>query len=174
MTRGDVLIERTVVDFTPIPGQPTYYVAQLNAALPETITPAKLLPEDWESYIPGRLYAPIPVIATDQEKHASVSTMRGSSYFNPTAIAFATPTNAKQLEFYEGTYGGDSSSPVFAKIGDDTVLITSWWYGGSGTPGGGWSYAYGYNEIVAAINTLYGSVYPHPPEIVDLSGFPKF
>jgi hypothetical protein len=98
--------------------------------------------------------ARIPVISLDQQEHAAVSDI---SYLS-TQASFAYPTDAKRLEFYEGTFVYDSGNPSFFVYNGQLVIITTWWTGGGGSPGGGPSVHYYRDQIDAAMTTM-GSPY---------------
>ncbi len=172
-TRDNQVVKRTVTSYRRIVADEPYFVAVLDSDLPPTITPAKLLP-DGELF--KKRYLPtldrstqntncIPVIATDQQKHAVTNPF--TQYWRRCRFTFDTDL----YPFSEEIIGGDSSCPVFTEINGETVLLTSWYFGGGGS---GFNYSWYFNDIKTALDTLHGGSSPYYPETVSVAGFTQF
>jgi hypothetical protein len=123
---------------------------------------AKVLPDDWATYIPNNGLG-IPAIVLDQEEKALVDdvlSMSGPSTY------FRVPTDSTRQEFYEAIISGDSGNPSFLVINGELVILTTWYNGGAGS---GTSITAYKTEIEAAMVALGGG-YSTLTE-VSLSGF---
>jgi Bacterial Ig-like domain (group 2) len=133
MADGTV-VTRTMVNKLVHPSYNPYYpdivVGVLDSDVPEGITFAKVLPDDYREYLPSLSYNySIPCLTLDQEEKALVTDLG----FDTTITGFAVPIDAKRLEFYESKIGGDSGNPAFLRVNSDLVLLTVWTYGGAGS-----------------------------------------
>lgn len=97
-------------------------IASLNAELPPSFHPAKILPEDYERHI-GPLEG-LPVVTLSQHEKALVSDMRELRTDSRRAfISFWKPKDELRLKYREWIVGGDSGSPVFLLAGDEPILL---------------------------------------------------
>ena len=112
-TRENEIIEREVVAkkaFTT-----AYYVGLLDEDLPNSIIPAKLLPDGVDlfgKYLPSTEILPIPVIATDQQKKALSNAI---FKLNSNKIQMLSTGPYHGNAFSEEIIGGDSSSPFLLR-----------------------------------------------------------
>lgn len=158
-----VASDNTVVDRTVVQAEQLFYNGQstdcwvvlLDSDLPASITPCKVFPSDFETYLPagvdtGAAYR-IPFLALDQEEKGRLLDLRsiGTSFTGVPTAAVTRPELLDRLDFYESTITGDSGNPVFAVIGSELWLYTTFTGGGGGVWYGGMV-----SEINAMINTL--------------------
>lgn len=148
------VVTRTMVNklthpnYTPF--QPDITIGVLDSDVPNTVTFAKILPQNWSNYLPNLSYNyVIPCLVLDQEEKALISDLLSLS----TSANFTTPTNSKRYEFFENIISGDSGNPAFLIINGELVLITVWTYGGSGA---GTNIAYYKDDINSMMTTLGG------------------
>lgn len=132
VTENNIVVSRTITGKARHPDYSPYYpdltVYTLDSALPETITPCKILPPDWQNYLKQIQKGRPPAICFDQEEKALVSDLFQFSNY----AVFITPTNSQRLAFSESIIGGDSGNPAFFVINDELVLLTVWTGGGAG------------------------------------------
>ena len=159
-------------DYTPnyqyTPHFPDITIGVLDSDVPNTISFAKVLPQNWGEYFPS-VGAPvagltIPSLVLDQEEKALVADWRSSSMLN----YFALPVNAQRQIFFETIISGDSGNPAFLIINDELVVLNTWTFGGAGS---------GTNLVPHkdAINTMMTSLGGgYQLAEVDLSGFPAY
>lgn len=169
VTTGNVVVTRTMTAAQSLAGSGYPYdltIGLLDSALPDTITPAKVLPANVLDYLPSlsKLYS-IPALVIDREEKALVADLYqlSGSY-----VSFHQPVDATRLTYFEGLISGDSGNPGFLVIDDQPVLVTTWTYGGAGS--GPRIHAL-HTEINAAMTTLGGG---HQLTDVSLSGFTDF
>jgi hypothetical protein len=154
------VVTRTVVNSVQI-GTTDLRVGVLDSDV-TGCTFAKVLPDDWITYIPNNGLK-IPAIVLDQEEKALVDDVLS---IGVSTVQFQVPTNSTRQEFYEEIISGDSGNPSFLIINSELVIMTTWYYGGAGSGNTIHSYK---TEIEAAMVTLGGG-YSTLTE-VDLSGF---
>jgi len=139
VTADNETIERTVVERSvaaQLPGQrywllgPDVTFYKLNAPLPSSITPLKVLPSNSYKWLPGHL-AGVPFVYRD--KANCVYLMRGKYMSNyPNQIGGRgyqkDPTSGPYDEAYHPDnklFNGDSGSPAVLFINDTPILVTT-------------------------------------------------
>jgi hypothetical protein len=167
----------------------------LDADLPESITPAKILPADWTDYFPTtsstnslgtthlNALLRFPILYLDQEEKALVGEWMYTRLANVSAnnyphMGWVPPAvNSTRRLLYELPISGDSGNPNFAIVNGETVLLFCF-YGAGGGP----DLSQYKTEIEAAMATLsngqglsVGEITngntPYTLSIADLSGF---
>ena len=97
--------------------------------MPDTITPAAILPSDYRNYIgPGH---GLPVLRFDQDEQCIVCEISHAfpfemSYLDGTreqSFATTTPYWDVRQAFYLHARGGDSGNPSFVIVGKEVVLL---------------------------------------------------
>jgi len=146
-------MDGTLIYRTTIAKERVYYdtgigsdlmVGLFDSALPAGVVPAKVLPTNYQSYLPWvSPYAnKIPGLLLDQQEHGMVHDLNGQNKLG----TWTYPTDAKRYEFVDqpadnrvwdspGIELYDSGSPSFIIINGELVLITVWngGFGGSGS-----------------------------------------
>lgn len=175
VTNGNVVLNRTIVSVKQAYADIT--IARLDSALPDTITPAKVLPKTWNDKLKIPIYNalgvnnwPAAVCYKNQFNEFHVGQIGWLSEPSFTNVYLQFPTDAQRLIFNTAVILYDSGSPCFAIINNQLVLLTTWTSGGAGG-GNFWGRPATYDAINAAITTL-GSPYQLTP--VDLSGFNSY
>lgn len=170
VTNSNEIVTRTVSARNDLPSTSLYYpditIITLDTDLPDSITPCKFLPENYENYIPTWVDR-IPVLCLDFEERGHVADVTNmSDIYGPSKYLArcSIPVDSKRLEFYEEVISGDSGNPVFMIINDELVLVTTWTYGsaGSGTV---------LSKHIAAINALLAADGAYSLQFADLSSF---
>lgn len=155
ITADNTVVTRSVVSGMQV-GSSDIRVSLLNSDLPDTITPAKLLPDDWSHWIttPDNGSNRTACGFLNQEEKIFVGDLveLAASLFSVWA-----PTDSQRLDFYSLPISGDSGNPIFLFPHGETVLIGCW-----GTAVDGASLI-GDNRagVLAAIETL--GAYGHTP-----------
>lgn len=134
VTSDNIVINRTIETLQTDPSYTPYYpditIGVLNSDVPNSISFAKILPENWTSYLPSISHpVKLPVLITDQEKKAMVADL----YAISNQVVLIRPTNSSRLSFYEDIIGGDSGSPSFLIINNQLVVLTVWTSSSLGT-----------------------------------------
>jgi len=132
-------------------------VALLDAPLPSTIKPVKVVPSDFESYFDrdavGNIVSngrPICVGFDHEKKGLFFSvTKAGAGAAKVIAYIDGSLVPAPYDEIAEDLASGDSGNPLFIIVDGEPVLITSW-YTTSTSPA--------YNSYISTINGLIASV----------------
>jgi hypothetical protein len=149
------------------PHFPDITIGVLDSDVPETISFARVLPDDWADYLPsqnssndGRL----PTLTLDQEEKALVTDW----YRETTMTSFITPSDPQRLAFYESKISGDSGNPAILPVNGLPVILTVWTYGGAGSGSS-------IREQKTAINTMMNSLGGgYQLTEIDLSSFPSY
>lgn len=148
--------KRVHPDYSPY--FPDLVVGILDSDVPADILPCKVLPDNWQTYLPTSIDR-IPCLTLDQEEKALITDgyNLSSSY-----TSFRAPlADSARSDFYESKIVGDSGNPAFLIISGELVLLTVWTYGGAGS---GTSITYFKNDInqmiesvdaLASVNTGY-------------------
>lgn len=148
---------------------PDITIGILNEDVPNTISFAKILPDNYINYLPGLNMglissARLPVIITDQAENALVadlSALGGS-------VAPSIPVDNRRLSFNESMVNGDSGSPICFIINNSLVILGTVTYSGPGT---GTATQIFKNDINTIMTSLGGG---YQLSEVDLSAFPVF
>ena len=151
-------------------------VYTLDTPLPASITPCKLLPANYASYLSYLEQGRPPALVLDQEEKALVTELRALG----NSAEFVKPgLHQNRLAFYEDLITGDSGNPAFLIINDTLVLLTTITYGGPGSGTFVTPQISALNAmIVAADADATARGYPANTglqvQTVDLSGFSTF
>jgi len=128
------IVTRTMTNKLTHPSYSPYYpditVGVLDSDVPAGISFAKILPQNWATYLPSLSSAyRIPALVLDQEEKALVSDL----YSLGNMASFITPLDTTRLSFFESIVTGDSGNPAFLIINGTLVILTVWTYGGAGS-----------------------------------------
>lgn len=172
ITKDNSVVSRTVVDIKKIHEDHPYYIALLNDDLPSSITPAKLFKQGAlpENDIKGTAISDfidadkIYTITTNLSKEAISNPIR--HIYN----GFVSTIWPDSNNFSKEIVGGDSSSPCFLTISNETVLLHSIY---TGVGGNGLYYSAYYDEICQCIKEFKNEydISLSYPETVSLSNF---
>ena len=114
------------------------YVHLLQDELPCTITPARILPRNYSSYI--RTGLRLPCIFIDQDEHVNVlelaSLPTDISSLSAQQVSGFQPTGGLRAAFYEHVVNLDSGSPRFLVLGNEVVLLNVMWSGANSAGSG--------------------------------------
>jgi len=128
------VITRTMTHRKRHPNYSPYFpdlaVGVLDSDVPADIKFCKVLPDDWQDYIPTNIFR-MPCLCLDQEEKAIIT---DGSQIKATTTIFTQPVSTSDRnKFYESKISGDSGNPAFLIIGGELVLLTVWTYGGAGS-----------------------------------------
>jgi len=139
------LVYRTTIAKAQVQGAiwPTdLMIGLFDSALPVGVVPAKVLPTNYQSYIPwSSPYAwKVPGLLLDQQEHGLVHDLNAQNKLG----SWTYPTDSKRYEFVDqpadnrvwdspGIELYDSGNPSFIIINGELVLITVWNGGGAGS-----------------------------------------
>lgn len=132
VSSGNEFITREISAIIPHPdyvggvqAYPDFAVGVLSLDLPSSLTPAVVLPDDWEEYVTllGRY---LPAVFLDQENHANVIDVQyiDDSERDTRRTLLSSPLDATRKEFYELPVTGDSGSPVLLLTSGAPILLT--------------------------------------------------
>jgi len=182
ITSDNTIVTRTVVQSARIfkNGLGTdAYMVLFDSDLPESITPCKLFPSNYTNYLPAGAdpssYAAkdIPLLAIDQEEKGIVLDFhkRGFPLEEP-AIIYNSPKLSGRLAFYESIIAGDSGNPLFAVIGSELWLMSTFWGSYAGPFYGGMVPEL--NAMITALDTLQGDLTGYTVTEGDLSSYTDY
>lgn len=179
ITANNVVVERTIVGKARHPDYQPYYpdltIYTLDSPLPGTITPCKILPANYATYLSDVERHRPPVIVMDQQEKARVFDL----FALANGVGGTKPTLAPDREaFYElGLGQEDSGNPVFLIVNDALVLLTTQSNIGTGTF---------VTPHLSALNAMIAAADAHATsrgfpvnsglqvQTIDLSGFSPF
>jgi hypothetical protein len=183
----NTVVERTVVQAANIiASSPLYPVSSpiendawlmlLDSDLPASITHCKLFPYEYETYLPDGTTteggAAIPLLALDYSENGIVLDYLGKDgpVTPPTPFAwYIEPTLPDRLAFYDPIIVGDSGNPIFAAIGSELWLMSTFGGSGSGPAYGG--LVTELNAMITTLDTLQGDITGHTVTVGDLSSY---
>lgn len=108
-------------------------LVKLSSALPGTITPAKVLPSNWLTYLPAPANSTednahpwrVPMVSVDNDNNASVHDFHvHSRVFS--SIVTRQPAKAPRLALYDEAGNNDSGCPCGFVIGSQFVPTHTW------------------------------------------------
>lgn len=136
-------------------------IGLLDEEIPSAVKPAKILPQNFQSYI--RTGEGLPVLCLDQEEKAIVCEM--SSFFtNSTMLNCRIPRTNTRNAFHETVVLHDSGNPRFLTIGNEVILLNCML-----GPMSGPSLSH-YRDVV---NETMNALYPgYQLQEADFSGYP--
>jgi len=186
----NTVVERTVVQAANIiASSPLYPVSSpiendawlmlLDSDLPASITHCKLFPYEYETYLPDGTTteggAAIPLLALDYSENGIVLDYLGKDgpVIPPTPFAwYIEPTLPDRLAFYDPIIVGDSGNPIFAAIGSELWLMSTFSGSGSGPFYGG--LVTELNAMITTLDTLQGDITGHTVTVGDLSSYTTY
>lgn len=151
ITADNTIVTRTL-SATQRVGSTDICIGLLDSDLPATITPAKLLPDDWSRWMSVNGTACFFLSQTEELRVADISLI------NNTNVNIAAPSDAQRLTFYTVPDANDSGNPVMTSIGGDTVLLFCF----EGNDNGPTLIANNRAGVLSAISTL--GAHGHAPE----------
>ena len=185
-----VASDNTVVDRTVVQAKQLFFDGQgtdawlvlLDSDLPASITPCKLFPSDFETYLPSGAETTaayrIPLLALDQEEKGRLLDFRYAQIqASPLGSMISTartirPELPDRFAFYEQSITGDSGNPVFAVIDTELWLLTTFVGGGSGAWYGG--LVSELNAMIITLDTLQGDLTGYTVTEGDLSSYTTY
>lgn len=160
------VISRTVVQSVYL-GSNDVQVMILNADLPATVHPFKVLPTNYTNQLPNAASGRLEILGMNQQDliFPRVGFTTGGS-----VIAYSDPA---WDGWNQTIIGGDSGHPIMALVGTNLVLLSHWWFSGGSGP----DYSVSFDAINATLhylstNNAVGSDYQLQP--ADLSAFPSY
>ena len=175
----NTVITRTVVQAAGISynGNSTdAWMVLFDSDLPSSITPCKLFPDGYETYLPTgattAAAATLPLLAMDfSENGIALDLIKETSNTNPT-MAYGAPTIPHRLAFYDPIISGDSGNPIFGVIGSELWLLSTFFGAGSGPFYGG--LVSELNAMITTLDTLQGDITGHTVTVGDLSSYTTY
>ena len=174
--------DNTIITRTVVQSQRIYYnglgtdgqMILLDSDLPASITPCKLFPDGYETYLPAGATTDaafrIPILTTDfEEKGVMYDLLRVTDSAIP-SVTLANPELPDRAAFYERIQTGDSGNPQFAAIGTE-LWIMSCWFGNGPFYGGLVSEL---NAMITTLDTLQGDITGHTVTVGDLSSYTAY
>ena len=171
-----------------VPYYPDFTICTLDSPLPPSITPCKVLPANYASYLGYLENGRPPALILNQYEQARMAELHDLGASAPSYAYFVRPgLHRKRLEFYDVLTPGDSGNPAFLIIkppntGLDTlVLLTTWTSGGAGSGTFVTPLISDLNAMIALADADVGNYFPFVPmntglqvQTIDLSGFNTF
>ena len=175
----NTVITRTVVQAARISrnGEGTdAWMILFDSDLPASITPCKLFPDGYETYLPAgattAAAAALPLLAMDfSENGIALDLITETQNTTPT-MAYGAPTIPHRLAFYDPIISGDSGNPIFAVIGSELWLLSTFFGAGSGPFYGG--LVSELNAMITTLDTLQGDITGHTVTVGDLSSYTAY
>lgn len=168
------IVTRTMTNKTNITNT-DFTIGVLDSNVPNTISFAKILPQNSSSYLPSLLLNggslgityTVPCLRLDYEEKALISDLssldRGPGFLN--ALGFTLPILPNRLNYFENIISGDSGNPIFLIINNSLVILTTITGGLDG------SVVYYKESINSAMSQLGGG---YSLTEIDLGSFPLY
>ena len=180
VTSDNTVITKTVVQAARIfiDGNGTdAWMILLDSDLPASITPCKIFPDGYETYLPANATtaaaATLPLLAMDFSENGIALEFRAEQVqINVPTIIQGAPTLPDRLAFYDPIISGDSGNPIFAVIGSELWLLSTFFGAGSGPFYGG--LVSELNAMITTLDTLQGDLTGHTVTVGDLSSYTAY
>jgi hypothetical protein len=148
-----------------------------DSDLPASITPCKIFPDGYETYLPAGASSVaatgIPLLAIDQEEKGIILDLSKHGYPPEEAfMLYGAPILPDRLPFYESIISGDSGNPIFAVIGSELWLLSTFWGSYVGPFYG--ELTAELNAMITTLDTLQGDITGHTVTVGDLSSFTDY
>jgi hypothetical protein len=174
ITNNNNIIQRRIIAKKTHPSYSPYYpdltIGILDSDVSSDIKFCKVLPNDWNSYLPTNIDE-IPLLVLDQEEKALIA---DGWIINNNLIQLKKPSNTKRLEFYEDLIVGDSGNPCFIVINNELVILTVWTFGGAGAGTNIVQQKAVLNQMIKDLDTLVGINTGYTLTEVNLINFKNF
>jgi len=149
----------------------------LDSDLPASITPCKIFPDGYETYLPaGATTAAafaLPLLAMDfSENGIALDIIAELATATVPTMTFGAPTIPHRLAFYDPIIVGDSGNPIFAVIGSELWLLSTFFGAGSGPFYGG--LVPELNAMITTLDTLQGDITGHTVTVGNLSSYTAY
>jgi len=149
----------------------------LDSDLPASITPCKIFPDGYETYLPaGATTAAafaLPLLAMDfSENGIALDLITEKVQSNIPTMTYGAPTIPLRLAFYDSIISGDSGNPIFGVIGSELWLLSTFFGAGSGPFYGG--LVPELNAMITTLDTLQGDITGHTVTVGDLSSYTAY
>jgi hypothetical protein len=182
VTSDNTVITRTVVQAGSV-GASTNdaWMVLLDSDLPSSITPCKIFPDGFETHLPAGASSvaahALPLLALDFNENGIVLDFidQYSKGVNNSGSPFAfygAPAIPHRLAFYDPIISGDSGNPIFAVIGSELWLLSTFFGAGSGPFYGG--LVSELNAMITTLDTLQGDITGHTVTVGDLSSYTTY
>jgi len=171
----NTVITRTVVQASRIfkNGNGTdAWMILFDSDLPASITPCKIFPDGYETYLPAgattaAAYS-LPLLAMDfSENGIALDLITEQVVSNSPTMVYGAPTIPHRLAFYDPIITGDSGNPIFAVIGSELWLLSTFFGAASGPFYG--ALVTELNAMITTLDTLQGDITGHTVTVGDLS-----
>ena len=148
-----------------------------DSDLPASITPCKLFPDGYETYLPAgattAAAATLPLLAMDfSENGIALDFIDERLVSGVPTVFLGRPTIPHRLAFYDPIISGDSGNPIFAVIGSELWLLATFYGAGSGPFYGG--LVTELNAMITTLDTLQGDITGHTVTVGDLSSYTTY
>jgi hypothetical protein len=171
VTKDNVVVTRTLTDIVCVEGcgqaYPDIAVGVLDSDVPDTITFAKILPDNWQSKfsIQAGIFSP-KVLAVSLNQDESVFIHKLTTFSSsPPYQSFYIDNDSEFADFNKGIRLYDSGNPVFIIINNQPVLLFVFFTGASG------SSIFHFKNNINSIMSLLGGGYQLTP--INLDSFPN-
>ena len=149
----------------------------LDSDLPASITPCKIFPDGYETYLPAGATSAaavaLPLLAMDfSENGIALDVIGKSVYASSPSINCGAPTIPHRLAFYDPIIVGDSGNPIFVAIGSELWLLSTF-HGPAGGPFYG-GLVSELNAMITTLDTLEGDITGHTVTVGDLSSYTQY
>lgn len=148
-----------------------------DSDLPASITPCKLFPDGYETYLPAgatcAAACSLPLLAMDfSENGIALDLIAELATATVPTMTYGAPTLANRLAFYDPIISGDSGNPIFGVIGSELWLLSTFFGAGSGPFYGG--LVSELNAMITTLDTLQGDITGHTVTVGDLSSYTAY
>jgi hypothetical protein len=145
----------------------------LNQKLPPSVTPMRVLPPDWASYLRPGVELDLPAIFINQDNRLFCAEAAGIQTSANPLVVYHLPSTLLRDAFNKPIVSGDSSFPEMVMVHGVAAMLSTWHFGGYGA---GPLIAAHYkviNEAMRQLSDKFGTAAPYQLQPVDMTGMEK-
>jgi len=126
----NLVVTRTIAaELNPVDDVEVYL---LDRELPPSVTPMRILPRDWASYLRPGAELGLPVLFVNQRNWLYCAEAAGITPGNDPLVVYRVPLGGMRQAFNAQVISGDSSFPELVLVNGVPAILSLWHFGGYG------------------------------------------
>jgi hypothetical protein len=145
----------------------------LNQKLPPSVTPMRVLPPDWSSYLRTGVELDMPAIFINQNNQLFCAEVEGIQAGADPLVVYRPPSSRLRGAFNTQIISGDSSFPEMVMVHGVPAMLSTWHFGGYGAGPLVAAHYQAINRAMRQLSEKFGTAAPYQLTPVDMTGIEK-